>query len=240
MRFVLNHVALSFTFLCAFQHAIIAQITSEADDETDRVQSAAEVAVASPTGVDPEAKTDVAEACDYSPRELYEKTKSLLRAEATARTRTAKLQKALELVATLHAVRELRDSSNSRLLKSAEQRLLVRLHAIQKRTRAEMRTRRTPPRIKVDQTVLAQLGQAVRANRNGPGNQAGANVVPGATDYGRLLVELIQQTISPATWDVNGGASSIQYYRPKHALVIRAPQTVHDDIAPLLLQLRKQ
>ncbi|KKL21876.1 hypothetical protein LCGC14_2441080, partial [marine sediment metagenome] len=30
-------------------------------------------------------------------------------------------------------------------------------------------------------------------------------------DHGEALVELIQQVISPATWDVNGGPGAIYY-----------------------------
>ena len=48
---------------------------------------------------------------------------------------------------------------------------------------------------------------------------------PGASrtiDFGPELVELIQQTISPATWDVNGGSSSIIYFAPRQVLVVSA------------------
>ena len=46
-------------------------------------------------------------------------------------------------------------------------------------------------------------------------------------DYGQVLVELIRQTISPEFWDVNGGPGVILYYRPGHALVVRATGDVH-------------
>ncbi len=56
-------------------------------------------------------------------------------------------------------------------------------------------------------------------------------------DAGEELVDLIQKTISPASWDINGGPGSIQYWRPGHALVVRASEKVHEEIGGLLGQL---
>jgi general secretion pathway protein D len=50
-------------------------------------------------------------------------------------------------------------------------------------------------------------------------------------------VELIQRTIAPSTWDVNGGPGTIRYWRPGMALVIRQTSEVHDDVADFLKQL---
>lgn len=86
--------------------------------------------------------------------------------------------------------------------------------------------------------VLRQVNQAVGRPANPQGVAGNAQGLP--LDYGPQLVELIQRTISPNSWDVNGGASTIQYWRPGMALVVRAPGDVHDELSPLLLQLRKQ
>jgi hypothetical protein len=56
-------------------------------------------------------------------------------------------------------------------------------------------------------------------------------------DYGPQLVELIQQTIAPQTWDVNGGLGTAYYWRPGRALVIRQTGGVHDQLGDLLEQL---
>jgi hypothetical protein len=56
-------------------------------------------------------------------------------------------------------------------------------------------------------------------------------------DYGPQLVELIQQTIAPQTWDVNGGLGTAYYWRPGRALVIRQTGNVHDQLTDLLEQL---
>jgi hypothetical protein len=66
-------------------------------------------------------------------------------------------------------------------------------------------------------------------------NQPGATT---AEDFGPELVELIQETISPATWDINGGNGSIAYFGARHAMVVSAPEAVHDQIVDLLGQLR--
>lgn len=54
----------------------------------------------------------------------------------------------------------------------------------------------------------------------------------------RSLIDLIQATVSPETWDVNGGRGSIVYFANGHALVVLAPADVHDDLGGLLRQLR--
>jgi hypothetical protein len=94
---------------------------------------------------------------------------------------------------------------------------------------------------------LAQLGGG-RARRV-PGGQGGAGrnvrtrgVQPrnsGPPDGGQDLVELIQRTIAPSTWDVNGGPGTIRYWRPGAALVIRQTTEVHEDISDFVRQLQR-
>lgn len=52
------------------------------------------------------------------------------------------------------------------------------------------------------------------------------------------LIDLIQTTIGPEVWDVNGGQGTIAYFANGHALVIAAPDNVHTDLAGLLERLR--
>lgn len=86
--------------------------------------------------------------------------------------------------------------------------------------------------------VLAQ--QIAVPGGAGQGAQPAANQVVAARtiDYGPELVELIEQVISPATWDINGGNGSIAYFAQAQALVVNAPGTVHAQIVDLLGQLR--
>lgn len=92
--------------------------------------------------------------------------------------------------------------------------------------------------------VLAQVGRARQAAGQagvGPPRQRGSRVLGNAAlpDNGPALVALIQRTISPGAWDVNGGEGTIQYYRPLRVLVIRAPGGVHDNVGGVLGGLRK-
>lgn len=61
----------------------------------------------------------------------------------------------------------------------------------------------------------------------------------GTGDYGQHLVDLIQRTIRPQTWDVNGGPGTIYYWYPGRALVVRQMDEVHHEIGGLLQQIRR-
>ncbi|MFP6575210.1 MAG: hypothetical protein VB912_08670 [Pirellulaceae bacterium] len=53
------------------------------------------------------------------------------------------------------------------------------------------------------------------------------------------LIELIQSTIAPDTWEEVGGAGTISEFRGNLSLVISQTQEVHEEIADLLEQLRR-
>ena len=80
------------------------------------------------------------------------------------------------------------------------------------------------------------LGQQAGAAA-GPAAAAGANNA--ADDYGPELVNLIQTTIAPATWDVNGGPGVIYYWRNQRVLVVSASDDVHDEVGDVLEQLQR-
>ena len=67
------------------------------------------------------------------------------------------------------------------------------------------------------------------------GGAAGGGVVG---DFGPDLVDLIQRTISPRFWDVNGGPGTIVYYRPLYCLVVRATGEIHGQVGDLADGLR--
>jgi hypothetical protein len=58
-------------------------------------------------------------------------------------------------------------------------------------------------------------------------------------DHSQELIDLIQRTIQPDHWDVNGGPGSMFYYRPLMALVVRATSEVHGNVGGLLEALRR-
>ena len=81
--------------------------------------------------------------------------------------------------------------------------------------------------------VLAQVGVPAGG---GAGGAAGQNAT---ADAGQQLVDLIQSTISPKSWDVNGGNASIYYWQPQHAIVVRATGDIHGQISDTLEQLNR-
>jgi hypothetical protein len=86
------------------------------------------------------------------------------------------------------------------------------------------------------------LAQQVAVQAGGAFGQAAQPVAQAGTeailDYGPELVDLIQQTISPATWNINGGNGAIVYFMPRRAVVVSAPADVHGKIDDVLGQLR--
>jgi hypothetical protein len=55
----------------------------------------------------------------------------------------------------------------------------------------------------------------------------------------RSLIDLIQRTVNPPIWDVNGGPAGIGYFAPVQALVVRAPGEVHRQLGGTLNGLRR-
>lgn len=87
-----------------------------------------------------------------------------------------------------------------------------------------------------DQAVLAQqlpgLGQPGQF-----GQQPNAGGPQRPADHGQELLELIQATIAPGSWDINGGLGTIVYFGAMHVLVVRQTGEVHADLGDLLKQL---
>lgn len=73
-----------------------------------------------------------------------------------------------------------------------------------------------------------------------PANRRGISMAgPADTAQARRLIDLIQTTIAPETWDVNGGKGSIRYYSPLQVLVVRQTGEVHHQFGGVLGQLRR-
>ena len=88
---------------------------------------------------------------------------------------------------------------------------------------------------------LAQLaGRGPRAaGFVGGGRRAAAGLEGMVTARGAQLVELIQATIAPDSWEVNGGPGSIYFWAPGRALGVRQTQRTHEDLGDVLRQLRR-
>ncbi len=60
----------------------------------------------------------------------------------------------------------------------------------------------------------------------------------GPADNSAALIDLIQSTIQPDSWNVNGGPGALYYFRPVHALVVRATSEVHEQLRGLMNGMR--
>jgi hypothetical protein len=61
----------------------------------------------------------------------------------------------------------------------------------------------------------------------------------GDVDEGEALVELIESTIFPPSWERNGGLGTIRYFAPAQAIVVRQTDVAHDNLHELVEALRK-
>ncbi|MBL8888687.1 MAG: hypothetical protein JNL67_01830 [Planctomycetaceae bacterium] len=90
------------------------------------------------------------------------------------------------------------------------------------------------------------LAQQLQPNNYGNYNSSAAPMVDPLTGQGggvmadfTQLIELIQSTIDPESWEENGGTGTITEFRNTNSLVIRATQDVHAQIQDLLKRLRE-
>lgn len=98
-------------------------------------------------------------------------------------------------------------------------------------------------RDRVLRDALAQQRQQQRNNmrsrragrRSTSGQSAGGGEIARAVE----LIELIQNTIAPDTWDVNGGNGSIRYFSLLKVLVVRQTGEVHHQIGNGLSKLKQ-
>ncbi len=162
----------------------------------------------------------------------------------------------LKLYAEIDRDSELAAGQKEYLRGKVRSRLTDLAQQIAKRAAIERRLARGGPanvELPDDAAVLAQRGGF--GGGFGPGGGFGGGVGPGAfgggfgmggsilgnadDDHGQALVDLIQKTISPASWDVNGGQGSIYYWRPGRAIVVRATDEVHGNIGDVLRQIER-
>ncbi|ASV74930.1 hypothetical protein THTE_2328 [Thermogutta terrifontis] len=52
-------------------------------------------------------------------------------------------------------------------------------------------------------------------------------------------MDLIHRHVAPSHWAPAGGPGAVYYWRPGHALVVRANEEAHQGISDLLRQLRQ-
>ena len=194
--------------------------------------------------------------------ELRDAVRSALRRWARADSKQAEpaARELLVLYGELQADDQLARSQRLELRTKLRSRLFKLSGQITKRVAIEKRLAKNRPPKSVDAAVLgngvlAQVGGFGRAGGIAMPGFAGAGFGrpgmgggmmgggpfggsgPYGFDHGPQLVDLIQQTISPQTWDVNGGLGTIYYWRPGRAMVIRQTGEVHRQIGGLLEQM---
>jgi general secretion pathway protein D len=94
----------------------------------------------------------------------------------------------------------------------------------------------------VSGTSLAQfqpLGGNASASGSTPSIPFGAPQRGGAQADFSSLINLIQQTVAPTTWNTVGGQGAIQPFDTNLSLVVSQTQEVHEEIVDLLDQLRR-
>lgn len=197
-----------------------------------------------------------------APRSLVETNRTifaLVRREATARTPEQR-DAAVRAMAALYQeiVRDPRLATTP-VLQQYKARLWRKLTDIKKDLQRDLarRQRRLERELPAEQLAARQAAeeQAAAVGRSlsdqlslvgyslgGPGRvfaqSRGAFGGGAVRDHGEELVRLIEHTIDPEFWDVNGGPGAIFYYAPLHALVVRATDEIHRKIGGAVGGLR--
>jgi hypothetical protein len=88
----------------------------------------------------------------------------------------------------------------------------------------------------------AAAGRANLARPGGVGAPGGpAQALADMTaENARQLIDLIQTTIAPGSWDVRGGPGTMVYFAPKMVLVASQSEEVHEQIGQFIQALRGQ
>jgi hypothetical protein len=189
---------------------------------------------------------------DVTPRQLRATISDALRREATTHgsEHDVALRELITVYQHLEADSQLPDRERRKRLGQIRHRLARATEGLQKQV---ARAAGDPAAAKPSAgRILAQRVPAIAGQRaanpiaqqpaagqlapQAAGQTAGT--VPGEADQARQLIELIQTTIAPDTWDVRGGPGTIFYFAPKKVLVIRQTGEVHDGFRNLFRQLR--
>jgi len=196
---------------------------------------------------------------ELSPAALRQAIHATLRAEST--TSGAERETAVRRLTELYRAAETHEG----LSDASRRQLTALLRARLKRVEATLagtlsQTTDTPMQL-VDASTAPPRPRAILAQI--PGNQPGAaapgggaiqnnpsaaagNLQPPAAGAfaaqtaanANQLIELIQNTIAPKSWDVRGGPGTIRYFAPAQVLVIRQTGGIHDQVGAAIGNMR--
>ncbi|MCA9271209.1 MAG: hypothetical protein KDA41_22155, partial [Planctomycetales bacterium] len=119
--------------------------------------------------------------------------------------------------------------------KTLRAKLYTRLIRIKQDLEADLSRRKRDADAETPTYPIVESAAAYSQSTVDPAPRGGGTV----RDYGEALVELIQATISPKHWDVNGGPGSIVYWPTLHVLVVRASGDTHGHVGGLFDGLRR-
>jgi hypothetical protein len=177
-------------------------------------------------------------------RELADATHAALRKWAKAGDRDADsaARDLFTIFGELQADTRMARSARATLRTTVRARLDQLCTQISKRIAKDNLAAKEDPKVKSvaatkNDRPLAQVGVPVGGGGAGFGIAGGGQNANAKADSGQALVDLIRSTISPKSWDVNGGECTIYYWQQQHAIVVRATGDVHDQVSDTLQQL---
>lgn len=162
----------------------------------------------------------------------------------------------LGLYQALNADSELGDSVRKNLTRSVRRKLVQLSRQIEasieipdenaEPSQASLPETTPPPAsVKSAKRKSVPMAQAAGGGAGAMGGGAFGGIAGGTgnsqsvQESGEKLVELIQETIHPDSWETNGGNGAIQFWLPGGNLIIRQTDANHEEIQNLLDQLRR-
>ncbi len=136
--------------------------------------------------------------------------------------------------ATFDAVRDVPDLLVLRHALTAHAGL-SRVEQVRMRQRVDYWLEESYKRLKHRQRHLKSDGHTTATMKTAAGLPAGGAAEARAVAQ---LISLIEATVEPESWLMNGGRGTIRYYAPLQVLVIRNTQQVHDELGGVLHQMR--
>lgn len=216
------------------------QAKSAVEPRAPAAESSAQASSAGSTSTAEISATDkVREPEKRGPKELRDAVRAALR--RTAKSWKATPEDAARLLLPLFVEIKL----DTQLVKADRDSYSIVLRNRLKKIGELLAARKRLERPKEEVTSTPELGQVAQTgsvtNSSATTSSSGVGAAGGQTqpDYGKDLVELIERTISPDTWDVNGGPGSIVYYQPLHVIVVRQTGEIHEQLGGVLGQLKK-
>jgi hypothetical protein len=183
-------------------------------------------------------------ASDDQPRPLAQIERDVsaaLKQEATAKNQAARAA-AVQALCDLHAtiVSDERHATSD-TLKSYRARLWSRLTRVKRelyneaaRQTGHQSDQQVESQMRMPAASMASALVLADISGGGPTGLLARGGAAQTASNAQSLIELIERTIDPDFWDVNGGPGAIVYYAPLQCLVIRATSEVHGKIGGVL------